>query len=293
MGFLLLTVSSSPLVLGKPQYGAAPPVQTPVSAPVVQAPSQISCFTTQETIWDTQYIEKTEKECHQEQIQKFRQACQTVYKTPVKLSTNRCAANSTGKSRSLTQRQSAVVSKRRTASLGGRRTGTEARSGWRCPAPASRTTTTPVATFRSRNWFRFPTLTARMFQSSNASRCLSNSASRSPTQLPSRYARMCTGRSLRGLAGRCQRRPAEVATVVAVGQLHNYQRGRPAMGVADTGRDRAATSLCSQGLLEVPTPAPMLKAPPKPGLAVMPSTLVKFVKVFQFVHNIFDWNAST
>merc|ERR1711874_363735 len=55
-------------------------VQTPVAAPVVQAPSQISCITTQETIWDTQYIEKTEKECHQEQIQKFRQACQTVYK---------------------------------------------------------------------------------------------------------------------------------------------------------------------------------------------------------------------
>merc|ERR1712088_740852 len=76
--FLLLTVCS-PLIVGKPQYGAAP-VQTPVSAPVVQAPSQISCFTTQETIWDTQYIEKTEKECHQEQIQKFRQACQTVYK---------------------------------------------------------------------------------------------------------------------------------------------------------------------------------------------------------------------
>jgi len=76
--FLLLTVSN-PLILGKPQYGAAP-VQTPVAAPVVQAPSQISCITTQETIWDTQYIEKTEKECHQEQIQKFRQACQTVYK---------------------------------------------------------------------------------------------------------------------------------------------------------------------------------------------------------------------
>jgi len=76
---LLLTVSS-PLIMGKPQYGAAPPVQTPVQAPIVQAPSQISCFTTQETIWDTQYIEKTEKECHQEQIQKFRQACQTVYK---------------------------------------------------------------------------------------------------------------------------------------------------------------------------------------------------------------------
>merc|ERR1712110_521055 len=74
--FLLLTVSS---IHGKPQYGAAP-VQTPVAAPVVQAPSQISCITTQETIWDTQYIEKTEKECHQEQIQKFRQACQTVYK---------------------------------------------------------------------------------------------------------------------------------------------------------------------------------------------------------------------
>merc|ERR1712055_864901 len=178
---------------------------------------------------------------------------------------------------------------RRTASLGGRRTGTEARSGWRFPAPASRTTTTPVATFRSRNWFRFPTLTARMFQSSNANRCLSNSASRSPTQLPSRYARTCTGRSLRGLAGRCQRRPAEVATLVAVGQL---QRGRPAMGVADTGRDRAATSLCSQGLLGDPTQAPMLKAPLKPGLAVMLSTLVKFVKVFQFDQNIFDWIAT-
>merc|ERR1712130_594489 len=76
--FLLLTVCS-PLILGKPQYGGAP-VQTPVSAPVVQAPSQISCFTTQETIWDTQYIEKTEKQCHQEQIQQFRQACQTVNK---------------------------------------------------------------------------------------------------------------------------------------------------------------------------------------------------------------------
>jgi len=76
--FLLLTVCS-PLILGKPQYGGAP-VQTPVSAPVVQAPSQISCFTTQETIWDTQYIEKTEKQCHEEQIQQFRQACQTVYK---------------------------------------------------------------------------------------------------------------------------------------------------------------------------------------------------------------------
>jgi len=76
--FLLLTVWS-PLILGKPQYGGAP-VQTPVSAPVVQAPSQISCFTTQETIWDTQYIEKTEKQCHEEQIQQFRQACQTVYK---------------------------------------------------------------------------------------------------------------------------------------------------------------------------------------------------------------------
>merc|ERR1712130_187688 len=76
--FLLLTVCS-PLIFGKPQYGGAP-VQTPVSAPVVQAPSQISCFTTQETIWDTQYIEKTEKQCHQEQIQQFRQACQTVYK---------------------------------------------------------------------------------------------------------------------------------------------------------------------------------------------------------------------
>ena len=104
--------------------------------------------------------------------------------------------------------------------------------------------------------------------------------------------------------------------MVAVGQL---QRGRPTMGVADTGfnpfpglfspasgfgyilaltllppgRDRAATSLCSQGLSGAPTLAPMLKAPPKPGLAVMLSTLVKFVKVFQFVQNIFDWIATT
>merc|ERR1712130_405096 len=61
--FLLLTVCS-PLIFGKPQYGGAP-VQTPVSAPVVQAPSQISCFTTQETIWDTQYIEKTESSSQQ------------------------------------------------------------------------------------------------------------------------------------------------------------------------------------------------------------------------------------
>merc|ERR1719216_261795 len=75
--FLLSTVC--PLILGKPQYGAAP-VQTPVAAPQINQAPQISCITTQETIWDTQYIEKTEKECHQEQIQKFRQACQTVYK---------------------------------------------------------------------------------------------------------------------------------------------------------------------------------------------------------------------
>merc|ERR1711922_65311 len=77
---LFLLTAVCPLLLGKPQYGAAPPVQTPEPAPFVQTPSQISCITTQETIWDTQYIEKIEQECHQEQIQKFRQACQTVYK---------------------------------------------------------------------------------------------------------------------------------------------------------------------------------------------------------------------
>merc|ERR1712173_531983 len=77
---LFLLTAVCPLLLGKPQYGAAPPVQTPETAPFVQTPSQISCITTQETIWDTQYIEKIEQECHQEQIQKFRQACQTVYK---------------------------------------------------------------------------------------------------------------------------------------------------------------------------------------------------------------------
>merc|ERR1712117_922282 len=77
---LFLLTAVCPLLLGKPQYGAAPPVQTPDTAPFVQTPSQISCITTQETIWDTQYIEKIEQECYQEQIQMFRQACQTVYK---------------------------------------------------------------------------------------------------------------------------------------------------------------------------------------------------------------------
>ena len=60
------------------------------------------------------------------------------------------------------------------------------------------------------------------------------------------------------------------------------------------GRDQAATSLCSQELSEeLPTLAPMLRALLKPGLAVMPLTLVELVKVFQFVQNIFDWNATT
>merc|ERR1712130_568625 len=67
--FLLLTVCS-PLILGKPQYGGAP-VQTPVSAPVVQAPSQISCFTTQETVCSQQYRQEsqpyTETECSSQQ----------------------------------------------------------------------------------------------------------------------------------------------------------------------------------------------------------------------------------
>merc|ERR1712130_126964 len=114
------------------------------------------------------------------------------------LLSNRYAANSTDRSPNLTRRQSAAVSKRLTASLDGKRMDTEARSGLRFRAPASRTTTTPVATSRSRNWSRFRTPTARMFLSRSARRCLSNSASRSPTQPPSRFARMCTGRSLRG-----------------------------------------------------------------------------------------------
>merc|ERR1712172_374135 len=106
--FLLLTVSS-PLILGKPQYGAAPPVQTPVAAPVVQAPSQISCFTTQETIWDTQYIEKQklvqvpytdcqnvpeqqckkvpEQQCQQEPYTASQQVCEDVHrKIPQRIS---------------------------------------------------------------------------------------------------------------------------------------------------------------------------------------------------------------
>ena len=45
--FLLLTVC--PMILGKPQYGAAP-VQTPVAAPQINQAPQISCITTQETV---------------------------------------------------------------------------------------------------------------------------------------------------------------------------------------------------------------------------------------------------
>ena len=45
--FLLSTVC--PLILGKPQYGAAP-VQTPVAAPQINQAPQISCITTQETV---------------------------------------------------------------------------------------------------------------------------------------------------------------------------------------------------------------------------------------------------
>merc|ERR1712108_28557 len=128
-----------------------------------------------------------------------------------------------------------------------------------------------VATYRSRNWSRFPTHTA--------SRFLSSSASKSPTQPPSRFARMCTGRSLRGSAGRCQRRPAEVVLVEAV----VFLRGRPAVAVvAATARDQAATNLCSQGLL-VPTRGQMLRAPLKPGQAAMPSTLVELVKSFNLL----------
>merc|ERR1712154_252179 len=223
---------------------------------------------------DTQYIEKTEKECHQEQIQKFRQACQTVYKNSCQTVNKQvCSQQYRQESQPYTETECSSQQK------------TDCESRWEEDGYGGKKWVEVPSTCQQNNYdtcrdvqkqklVQVPTLTARMFHSSNASRCLSNSASRSPTQLPSRFARMCTGRSLRGLAGRCQRRPAEVATLVAVGQL---QRDRPTMGVADTGRGRAATSLCSQGLLEVPTPAPMLKAPPKPGLAVMLSTLVKFV----------------
>merc|ERR1711953_1479448 len=119
-------------------------------------------------------------------------------RTLVKPSTNRCAANSIGRSPNLTQRQSAAASKRQTASLVGNLTVTVERSGWRCLAPASRTPMTIVAMFRSRNWSRFPTPIAKMCPSSSASKFQSSNASRSPTQRPSRFARMCTGRSLRG-----------------------------------------------------------------------------------------------
>ena len=128
-------------------------------------------------------------------------------------------------------------SKRQTASLVGNLTVTVVRSGWRCRAPASRTPMTIVAMFRSRNWSRwkadvfpfcsfqpnpwqnnkllprFPTPIAKMCPSSSASKFQSSNANRSPTQRPSRwdypgqglfnstptrFARMCTGRSLRG-----------------------------------------------------------------------------------------------
>jgi len=210
--FLLLTVSS-PLVLGKPQYGAAPPVQTPVSAPVVQAPSQISCFTTQETIWDTQYIEKTEKECHQEQIQKFRQACQTVYKNSCQTVNKQvCSQQYRQESQPYTETECSSQQK------------TDCESRWeedgyggkkwvevpstcqqntydtcrdvqkqklvqvnRDVFPAAIVVFTDVlvsaVTFFSS---RFPTPTARMCLSSSARRCQSSNASRNPTQPPSR-----------------------------------------------------------------------------------------------------------
>ena len=53
------------------------------------------------------------------------------------------------------------------------------------------------------------------------------------------------------------------------------------------GRDQAATSLCSQGLL-VPTLGQMLRAPLKPGQVAMPSTLVELVKSFNLFENTFD-----
>jgi len=182
--FLLSTVC--PMILGKPQYGAAP-VQTPVAAPQINQAPQISCITTQETIWDTQYIEKTEKECHQEQIQQFRQSCQTVYKNSCQTVNKQvCSQQYRQESQPYTETEcsSQVMweatkkyqacniymlycinhhipcfhanfpSKRQTASLVGNLTVTVARSGWRCLAPASRTPMTIVAMFRSRNWSR-------------------------------------------------------------------------------------------------------------------------------------------
>jgi len=226
--FLLSTVC--PMILGKPQYGAAP-VQTPVAAPQINQAPQISCITTQETIWDTQYIEKTEKECHQEQIQQFRQSCQTVYKNSCQTVNKQvCSQQYRQESQPYTETEcsSQVMweatkkyqacklymlycinhhipcchanfpSKRQTASLVGNLTVTVVRSGWRCLAPASRTPMTIVAMFRSRNWSRFPTPIAKMCPSSSASKFQSSNANRSPTQRPSRFARMCTGRSLRG-----------------------------------------------------------------------------------------------
>merc|ERR1719397_2466 len=97
--------------------------------------------------------------------------------------------------------------------------------------------------------------------------------------LLTRFARMCTGRSPRGLAGRCQRRPVEVVLVEAV----VFLIGKPAVGVvAATARDQAATNLCSQGLL-VLTRGQMLRPPLKPGQAAMPSTLVELVKSFNLL----------
>jgi len=218
--FLLLTVSN-PLILGKPQYGAAP-VQTPVAAPVVQAPSQISCITTQETIWDTQYIEKTEKECHQEQIQKFRQACQTVYKNSCQTVNKQvCSQQYRQESQPYTETECSSQQK------------TDCESRWEEDGYGGKKWVEVPSTCQQNNYdtcrdvqkqklvqvekmlytcslhsypcchrhlfsSRFRTLTARMCLSRSASRCLSNSASRSPTQPPSRFARMCTGRFLRG-----------------------------------------------------------------------------------------------
>jgi hypothetical protein len=81
-------------------------------------------------VWDTQYIQKTEKSCQTVSETLYRQACSTVYKqqcstvqeqvrtdTAVSL-LRRCAASSTGRSHSPTRRPSATPSTRRTARRG-------------------------------------------------------------------------------------------------------------------------------------------------------------------------------
>merc|ERR1712115_753344 len=79
LSILLLYIGTESLA--KPQYGG---VQEVVKAPVVQQPQQIQCTTTYVEVWDTNYIEKVEKQCKTVSETLYRNKCDTVYDTQYK-----------------------------------------------------------------------------------------------------------------------------------------------------------------------------------------------------------------